>query len=507
MQNLDPAVKERLLKQLTAEAWRKGELTYKLDATQRRIYDSLTRVTGRKFFVLCSRRLGKTYTLLLHAFEVARRKPGARVLFLAPTGKQSAEIATDTAAQILRDCPAPLRPEYKAQSKEFVFSHAGGDDSIVRLKGVNSEHADDIRGTAADLIILDECGLMDSLAFVVQSVCIPMTMSTDGRIILATTPAESPGHDSTQLYDDLAAQGCAVKYTLLDADQKRYPREIKAEFLREARERPDEIEDILDGRRRPRTTTALREYFCEFVTDANKAVIPEMLTHREAVAVHRARPEIFDAYVSCDPGFNDRSGILYAYYDFREGQVVVEDESLLHRASTNDIAHAILEREYALWADQKPYLRVLDSAGDGGKRLIADLYQRHGLVFSPAQKQDSLAGINLIRSMIVNGELVVDPRCVHLLRQMEVATWNTKATDFSRPGDVGTSDLGHFDLVAALKYLVRSVNRHRNPVPHRHRPGPGYVGGVFRSPRPRQGVRIGLTDDTPAGKRLGKRRT
>ncbi len=491
---LTPAALALALKKATTDAWTRGVLAYKLDDTQRLIYDRLQAAKGRKFFLLCSRRLGKTYLLLNLAFEVARKKPGSRILFLAPSGKQASEIAADTASQILADCPDELRPEYRAQQKEFVFpAKKGAPQSIIRLKGVNAEHYDDIRGTAADLIILDECGTMDNLDAIVQSVCLPMTMSTGGRIIMATTPADSPGHPSTQIYLDLAEEGGAVKFTLLDA--VRYPRELKAEYLREAKEPKENIEDILDGKKRPKTTTALREYFCEFVTDASKAVIPEMLEHRDRVVRKHTRPEVFDAYVSVDPGFADKTGILYAYYDFREGQLVIEAENLLKRASTNDITTAILETEYRLWGDQKPYLRVIDNDA----RLGADLFQRHGLIFHPAQKADMLKGLNLARSMIATGELVVDAACVNLIRQMEIATWNTKGNDFARTED------GHYDLVAALKYLVRSVNVHHNPGVSAPKRRAGFDGTHFRSPRGKK-QRLTLFDETPAGKRLGKRR-
>ncbi len=111
---------------------------------------------------------------------------------------------------------------------------------------------------------------MDDLSHVVQDICLPMTMTTGGKIILASTPPRSPGHDSAAIYESLAGEGATVKFTLPDADH--VPDAIKAEFLAEAGEKRTRIPAILAGTAAPETTTAKREYFCEFVTDASSAV-------------------------------------------------------------------------------------------------------------------------------------------------------------------------------------------------------------------------------------------
>jgi PAS domain S-box-containing protein len=46
-----------------------------------------------------------------------------------------------------------------------------------------------------------------------------------------------------------------------------------------------------------------------------------------------------------DPGFNDRTGIIFGYWNFESAKLVVEDECLLEQANTNDIAHAIIQKE------------------------------------------------------------------------------------------------------------------------------------------------------------------
>jgi hypothetical protein len=497
LEKLSPEVKAETLRIAAAELWRRGELGYKLHSTQHRIVDALQKSTRRKFFLLCSRRIGKTFTLLCDAFQVAIKKPGARILYLAPQANMANEIVADGLKPILADLPSWLKIEVKPHIKEIHFPNG----SIIRLKGVNSEHADALRGGAQDRVYIDEAGQVDNLSYVLSSIVMPMTMTMpNAKIILATTPAISPSHDSTAIYQDLRDSGDAIKFTLLDVPDDHVAHDIKVEYLLEAKEKKEDIADILAGKKPPQTTTALREYFCEFVTDASKAVVPEMREAEQHIVRVHPRPPQFDAYVSVDPGFSDRTGLVFAIYDFRAGLISVEDEDLLFRASTNDVGKSLLEKEYALWGDQVPYLRVVDD----DLRMIADLHERHGLAFVAAQKQDSLGAINLLRSMISNREIVISPKCRRLVEQLKEAVWNKNSSDFARTVD------GHFDLVAALKYLVRSVNRHRN-LGGQGRPPVGGFDGKWYSPRRRfwgagpGQQQLDLLGDTPIARRLKKR--
>ena len=495
LNQLDDETRRLLYLRTVEPLWRRGNLRFKLDETQLQILDRLEGVRSRKFFLLCSRRLGKSYMLVCLAFSLAIRQSGARILYLAPWAKDAAEIATDLAAQLLEDCPAELRPKYNAQSKEFVF----GNGSVIRFKGVNGEHAQYLRGGATHFVILDECGLMDNLKHVVSDVVMPMTLTTGGRIVFATTPPVTPGHDSSIIFEQLAGEGAVVKFTLLD--NHRVSDEVKGEFLKEAGEDPELIPLILAGLAKPRTTTARREYFCEFVTDSLLAVLPEFDDRAQVELVREfVRPPYFDAYVSMDPGMQDRTGILYGFWDFRRGKLVVEDESLLQGPTTLKIADEIVAKEYALWGDKRPLLRV----SDVDLRLIADLWERHQISFRKAEKQDSLGAINLVRNMIQTRELELHPRCVHLQRQMKNAIWNNKVTDFARAGQ--SSPDGHFDLVAALKYLCRHVQRRKNPYPDGW--GRPDMTGYFRSPRTqRRDKQLGLLADTPFTRRVVKQRS
>lgn len=507
---LNPTLLLGLAKQTIRYFWTVGDLDYKRHSGQLLIKEKIQAAPGRKRFALCARRFGKSYDRVLDCIETCIKIPGARVHYLAPWAKNAAEIASDTMVKLLEDCPPDLLPIHKAQTHEYIFRRPGRPDAILRLRGVNGETGQYARGGEAHLIVLDEAGQMDDLKHVVQDICLPMTMVSNGTIVLATTPPRTPSHDSAGIYEELAALGSAVKFTIRDAPHVSY--ETKIEYLIEAGEKRERCPGILDGTLEPETTTARREYFCEFVTDSSLAVVPEFdaAARREVVKEH-TRPEYCNKIVAMDPGMRDRTGVLFGYFDFIEGKIIVEDECLLHRedASTDGIAKAIKTKEKELWDYAPPKQRV----SDVDLRLQADL-RKLGLSFVSVDKKNSIGAINAMRDAVRSRTLVIHPRCVNLIRQLQNAIWNNKASDFARPEGEHNID-GHFDLVAALKYLIRAIDKKTNPFPERFYARGGPLGPKERewvSPRAQRGKprpgreKLTVHDDTPTGRRMAKRR-
>ncbi len=505
--SLSPEQRASAYRKVVDTLWRRGDLSYTYRPVQLKIHDAFAASASRKFFINSSRRIGKSHFLISHAIGLCLSKRNCRVLYLLPFAKDAALLATDFAALILQECPADLKPEYASQDKEFRFRHNG---SVIRLKGVNGEHAQYLRGGSADLVIMDEVGLMDDLKHVVSDVVMPLTLTTNGRIILATTPARTPGHESSEILEQLAGDNAVATFTILDADH--IPNELKAEYLKEAGETDTDIPRILAGEIQPKTTTARREYFCASVTDEASAVIPEFTEQAQSEIIHAwPRPPYFDAWTTIDPGMRDRTGILYAYWDFERAKLVIEDESLLSGPNTDKIAKTLLSKERELWAPDAPvdqpvpvYMRISDI----DLRLIADLWALHKIHVSPARKEDSLGAINLMRNMVLRREIIINPRCVNLIRQMRNAVWNNKASDFAQGGEID----GHYDLVAALKYLCRMVNRTHNPFPGNWGAPGGGAGvpvGTWFSPKRtmhNRKAQLGLMPNTPMGRRLAKAR-
>lgn len=177
------------------------------------------------------------------------------------------------------------------------------------------------------------------------------------------------------------------------------------------------------------------------------------------------RPPFFRAWEALDVGFVDKTAWIAGYVDFAEGVLVVEDEFLLARATTTEIADAIERHERELWGPERfagGFLQPNRRVSDIDHRLIADLRQAHRLDFAAIEKKNFAADIALVNMLIVGKQLLVSESCVHLRRQLASGKYNTTHKDMGR--DTGG---GHFDLLAALRYGCRVAEPllRENPYP------------------------------------------
>ncbi|MES2367541.1 MAG: hypothetical protein V4563_16820, partial [Pseudomonadota bacterium] len=204
-------------------------------------------------------------------------------------------------------------------------------------------------------------------------------------------------------------------------------------------------------------TATRRELYCEFVIEENRAVIPEFSEARHVYkeGADLAIPVWRDKYTSMDLGFNDDTHALFAWWDFHNAQLVVEDEVRRANELTSNIVKMVKEKELAVWGDRRPHMRIADN----DPQILHDMASL-GLAFSPTRKTDKEAAINSLRSMFAQGKIRIHERCANLILQLKVGIWNSKRTDYERlPG------IGHLDGVDALVYLNRMIDRNHNPEP------------------------------------------
>jgi hypothetical protein len=160
----------------------------------------------------------------------------------------------------------------------------------------------------------------------------------------------------------------------------------------------------------------------------------------------------------------DFTGILFAYYDFVNNKIVIEDEALMNgkEVTTKNIADTCRTMESKYWVDQltgysKPaYLRV----SDDDLITINDLYRLHSMQFMPTKKDDKETAVNEVRMKLQSNQIIINPRCKNLIYQIKTATWAKSRKTFER-----TEQGGHYDLVDALIYLVRNIQYYKNPYP------------------------------------------
>lgn len=429
--------------------WRKAVLHWKLDKNQQEMY-KFARETSHKIIVIgSSRQLGKSYFLVTLAIEECLREPYRIVKFIAPKVKDIKRIISPLIREISLDCPAELKPTYKTQENIFRFPNG----SEIQLAGTDNGHAESIRGNKAHLCIIDEAGFCDDLSYIVNSILIPTTTTTQGKIVMASTPSKSPDHDFMQFMKEAEFENRFIKKTIYDNPRLK-PEDIKA------------LADALGGFD---STDFRREYLVEMIKSEDDAVIPEFNPDLKAkLVVECVKPQFYDTYVSMDIGVKDLTVVLFGYYDFKHAKVIIEDELVLSgvKMLTDNLAENIRSKEAGLWTSKssgevKPvHLRVADN---NNPILLNDLASKHGMSFMATSKDNKEAALNNMRMLLRSERIYINPRCKTLISHLEGAIWNKARTGYSR-----SSDKGHYDAVDALLYMCRNINFNKNPYPNNY---------------------------------------
>lgn len=451
---MDNDLKQRVVAART-KLWLRGDLSWKLDNTQSQVYNFYKESKSRIVVWNISRRVGKTYTLMILAIEECIKHPNTIIKYILPQQKMARQISKQIMREITIDSPPETKPEYKTNENIFAFPNG----SEIQLAGTDNGNHEKLRGGASQMCIVDEAGFCSELGYVVRSVLMPTTITTGGKILLSSTPPKSPDHEFVHFVEQAGIDGSLITKTIYDAIEEN-----------KANPRPGLTYKDLETYKSQypsgdKNTEFQREYLCRIVTEASSAVIPELTPEIEKdLFVDWMRPPHYDTYVSMDIGVRDLTVVLFGYYDFKNNVVVIEDEFVMNgnQMTTDKLARAIKEKELKLWYNSldgnevRPYKRV----SDHNLVLLNDLRNLHGLNFYPVEKTDKTGAINKLRMMIDSRQLVVNPKCNVLRTHLKHATWDKNKNDFTR-----SADNGHYDALMACVYLVRSVNYAKNPYP------------------------------------------
>lgn len=437
--------------EIIAESWRRGVLSWKLHPVQKELYNLYYTTTNKINVWLLGRRTGKSHALCVMAIESCLRNKNVIVKIVSPTKTQVDTNLRPLFKKILDDCPAQLKPRFVG--KDYIYYFPNG--SEIHLAGTDNGHAEKLRGSEAHIAIVDEAGSCDDLNNVVKNILLPSTLVTKGKIILASTPPNSYEHDFIGFIEDAEAKG-----TLIRKPSYTNPLITKEEM--------DLLIEELGGKN---SDAYKREIECLIVKDDSLSVIPEFTPELEKEIIKEwVKPPFYDCYVSMDLGFKDLTGVLFGYYDFRNAKVVIEDELLLNFQETDVnlplLVDKIKDKEFIHFTDlktnekRKPAARVSDLnpivTQEIGRLSFYDIN------FTNANKQDKDAALNKLRVMLSTKKIIINPRCVNLIRQLRNVKWASKTNKkiFSR-----SSTDGHYDLLDAICYMITSIYYEKNPYP------------------------------------------
>jgi phage terminase large subunit len=429
--------------------WRQGILHWKLDSNQRDLYKDYYNENGHKQKVWsCSRQIGKGWTVCTLILEEAIKRPGIRMVYLAPELNDAKDIVEQTISQITEDCPEDLRPNFNSIKNRWEWPNG----SFLKLAGTDNKNYKKIRGRKYDRIFLDEFCFMDEFRTVFFSCVKPTTTSVqDYKIVFISTPPETADHESNLILDQAEEDGTLITRTIYDCP--RFSKEyIEQNILKDYR--------LLGG---ADSVDFKREYMCLRIADTNKLVIPEATEKKVTeITANIVRPEFFNILEAYDWGVMDNNAGLFSYVDYRNNRLVIENELWMDgiHNTTDEIQAKIKEIEKDTFPIKHgEILRFCDN----NLQIINDMNLMYQINMIATKKDNLHAAINHVRKLIANNQIVINPRCVNLIAQLKSATWKTdQKREFSRRNG------HHYDLIAALIYLVRNANLEIDPFPELH---------------------------------------
>ncbi|TGM95035.1 hypothetical protein EHR02_00080 [Leptospira levettii] len=429
--------------QILKELWKRGNLKYKIREYQLPLFNSLHTEEARHSsrVILCSRRWGKTYSIITYIVEECIKNEKFIARIVAPNLKQLRKILKPIFNKILKDCPSELIPKFNVQDQAYTFPN----NSEIHLYGSDNNSHESIRGTTSNLILLDEAGYIDQLDYVLSSIIMPSTFDTNGQVIISSTRSKDITHFFEQLVDNAEADGTLQIYDIHTSD---YSESVILRYR-------DEAEKLEIG-------SWEREYLCKRIIDQKRHIIPEF---NEALHVRSRVKDEFDSYhsryVFADLGFRDLTFFLFATYVFSEARLYIENEWVSQNEdnslTTDIIANNVKTIERDTFGGVLPLLRVGDN---DNPLLFNDLTVKHSYPIFSVHKQSKEAMINQLKVMFAQNRIAIDPKCKVLITTLKSALWNNNRSDFER-----NKIIGHADGISALTYGVISIDYNRNPVP------------------------------------------
>jgi len=448
--------------------WTAGNLSYLLRPDgQTRFYDfvrqkvygtrSIEPIVGNQH-----RRHGKSWVGVAMALERAIKRPSQFVKYGAGTDKDVEEIALPHLRELLSVMPPWIKYEKRRAEHRFWNPAWGVGDShwsLFHLFGINADKGDRLRGRACDFAVLDEVRNAQNLRYVVEDVLVFQFVGRDDPgLVMFTTPPESMDHEFVSYFVPNAMQ--TGRYMRVNVNENR-------DFSDDDRRMV--IQAIRGGEE---SIAWKREALCEFISDPERLITPEMSMPgvRDAVCVpRRERPSYFVPMTVIDGAYKrDKLAILLGYVDFRSRTLVIEDSFIGRELTTREIRSKILVMEHELGYDDTPHL--IRRKGDLTPQQLADLNRDYKLRIGHVENKDPDSALSELRTLLsihrikilterttTKGEVV--PVNQALIFQLENGVWNEKRSDYQR-----TEKMGHWDGGQGLAYFVRVAPWNENPL-------------------------------------------
>lgn len=413
-----------------------------------------TSPTAEPFLLETHRRLGKSNLGLRFLVSRGLKRPGQRMIYVAPTKKQAQPIVRPNMAVLCRGCPSRIRPRY--QGEGYIIQNPlwppGSEPSVIEIYGINTD-PDAARGAHCDAAVIDEAGYVKRLEYFMGDVLAPQFVGRpDPLVLMLSTPPETMDHPF-------------ISHYIPEARSRGRYMGVKGS------ENPDftyaDEQVVLAFVGSKKSVSWRREVEIEHITDPSSMICPEWLDFREVSIEERGRPDAYIPLVSMDLGWSDFTHALFGYVDFRDQILVIEDEYFTHYESEGPIAEAIRAREAKLWTTTgQGFQGQVRRIADADPLVLRSFYDTFRLRFAPAIRHDKEATLASLRLLIAQQKLRIHPRCKSLIYQLDNGIWKD-TPDGSKRDFIRSPTLGHCDGISALAYMNRQAPWKKNPFPPR----------------------------------------
>jgi hypothetical protein len=158
---------------------------------------------------------------------------------------------------------------------------------------------------------------------------------------------------------------------------------------------------------------------------------------------------------------SDKTIELFGVADYPRAKIVIEREFWLQGA---DVRTDIFAGKHTGVVNELQWFNPARQSfwsDNSNPMLLNDLRALHQISINATDKEDKAQWLNLVRILLKDGLIEIDPSCVLLIATLNGAFWKDGLKkDYGR-----THHLGHMDALDALVYLIRNLNRAANPFP------------------------------------------
>jgi hypothetical protein len=347
---------------------------------------------GKRLILNCARQAGKSTMVAILGLHRALVKPGALILVISPSQRQSSELLIKV-KEAMRGME--MAPEVENDNKLSVsFSN---DSRIVSLPANEGT----IRGFSnVELLIEDEAGdVPDELNAAIR----PMLAISGGQLLLLGTPRGRRGH----FFESWEHGG--DDWTRIKVTADRIPR-YEPDFLTRERE---------DMYRRGMGEFYRQEYECEFVNAAAGRVYSGFDDQRNCIdELPKGARSDWTYLCGLDFGIKDANAITVLGWRAHDPCIYVV-ESYHHEAIPSEMAEEVkrLDAKYQ-------FARIVGDVGGMGKAFAEEARRRYHLPIEPAEKHNKVGFISLFNGDLHTGRIkILRSTCRDLIAEYYELPW------------------------------------------------------------------------------------